>query len=342
MNRIKVFIIDDARLMRQSIRGMLERYADIEIIGEAPNPVDAFEVFAKVGLPDLFILDVEMPKMDGITFLKQIRDQKPIPTIIFSSVVSTGSANAIRALALGACDVISKPYSKDAYNSPDYVEEFVDKIRACAASKHIRLNLHRAADSTEPLKATNKIVAIGASTGGVQTLSSILPNLRPNHSPIVITQHMPKGFTTSFAGQLDASCPHSHVKEAENGDPLLHGQILVAPGSLHLEIKRVGPGSYQARLKDYPKVSSHKPSVDVLFTSLAKEAGENGVAIILTGMGKDGALGIKKVRSAGGRTYGQDEASCVVYGMPKAAWEIGGVEKQILLDHMAELINNIR
>ena len=338
---IKVFIIDDSRLMRKTIRGILRDYGDIEVIGEAPNPVDAFEVFKQVGLPDLFILDIEMPKMDGITFLKQIRDQKPIPTVILSAVVSDGSTNAIRALALGACDVVSKPKTNDRLEREEFVEEFIAKIRACARSKHVSITAARP-EYKQPLKSTNKVVAIGASTGGVQALASILPDLVSNHSPIVITQHMPAGFTTSFARRLNRICPHSHVREAGDGDTLLPGQILIAPGAKHLEVLLAGKNQYKAVLKNYPKVSSHKPSVDVLFTSLAKAAKSNAVAIILTGMGKDGALGIKKVKAAGGKTYGQDEATSVVYGMPKAAYEIGGVSRQIPMNAVATIINNIR
>lgn len=342
MNKIKVFIIDDSSLMRQTIKRMLEPYADVEILGEAPNPVDAFDVFEKVGLPDLFILDVEMPKMDGITFLKLIKEQNPTPTIIFSAVVAEGSANAVRALALGACDVISKPSSQAVYESEDYVEEFIDKIRACSAAKLMRLADHSSPVRTTPLKPTNKIVAIGASTGGVQSLSATLPSLEPNHAPIVITQHMPEGFTASFSKQLNELCFNSRVKEAQTGDILQHGRILVAPGAMHLEVRSMGNGRYKAVLKDYPKVSSHKPSVDVLFTSMAKEVGPNSVAVILTGMGRDGALGMKKIKEAGGKTYGQDEATSVVYGMPKVAFEMGVVDRQIPLEALPGVINTIR
>lgn len=339
---IKVFIIDDSRLVRKSVRNLLKPFSDIRIIGEAPNPVDAFVIFRQVGLPDVFILDIEMPKMDGISFLRQIRDQKPIPTIIFSAVAAKGSDNAINALMLGACDVLQKP-ATTAYDTVDgFADDFIDKIRACARSKCIRMQSPDTPHYTPPLPPTDKVVAIGASTGGVQALSMILPRLEPNHAPLLITQHMPPGFTASFAARLDGLCPNSHIKEASDGDTLLHGQVLIAPGGFHLEVARAGQNRYKARLKNFPKVSGHKPSVDVLFSSLAKAAKDRGVAVLLTGMGKDGALGTRKVKEAGGETFGQNEASCVVYGMPKAAFEMGGIRHQIQLSAVAGIINRLK
>lgn len=336
-----VFIIDDSRLVRKSLRNMLRPYPDMRIIGEAPNPVDAFEVFKQVGLPDVFILDIEMPKMDGITFLRQIRDQKPIPTIIFSAVAARGSDNAINALMLGACDVVQKPAATDFAGIDGFADEFIDKVRACARSKCIRFQKPGGRDYTPPLAPTDKVVAIGASTGGVQALSMVLPHLEANHSPILVTQHMPPGFTNSFAQRLDGICPNSHIKEAGDRDTLLHGQVLIAPGGYHLEVEHVERSRYRARLKTFPKVSGHKPSVDVLFTSLAKAARDHGVAVLLTGMGRDGALGIQKVQQAGGKTFGQDEASSVVYGMPRVAFEMGAVDRQIPLNAVARVINRL-
>lgn len=339
---IKVFIIDDSVMIRLTIKKILSQYKDIQVIGEAENPVDAFEVFRKVGLPDVFILDIEMPKMDGLTFLKKIQEEKPIPTIICSTVVTTGSSKAIESLRLGACDIILKPNNGQHNSLEDIADEFITKIRAAVKSKTISKVHHKHHPINQNLPKTNKIVGIGASTGGVQTLEEIFVDLQPNHPPIVVVQHMPAGFTTSFANSLNTICKNSLVKEAKEADNISHGQILIAPGDLHMEIEQIGVGKYKVALKDYPKVSSHKPSVDVLFTSLAKNVQNNTVAFILTGMGKDGAQGIKKIKDAGGTTYGQDEKSSIVYGMPKVAFEINAIQKQVSLDQIANIINSIR
>jgi two-component system chemotaxis response regulator CheB len=337
---IKVFIIDDAMLIRNSIKKILSKEKDISVIGEAQNPVDAFKEFQKVGLPDVFILDIEMPKMDGLTFLKKIQDEKPIPTIICSSLVEKGSSKAIEALELGACDIILKPTEKLSEVIDDVSEEFITKIKAAYESKEITLSTVNNTNA-QVLKKTNKIVAIGSSTGGVQTLEKILVNLQANHSPIIITQHMPAGFTNSFANRLNKICKNSYIKEASHEDNILSGQILIAPGDKHLEIKAEGLNKYKTILKDYPKVSGHKPSVDVLFTSLAKEVKQNSVAFLLTGMGKDGAMGIGKVKKAGGQTYGQNETSAIVYGMPKVAHNLGHIDRQVDLIEVADIINKL-
>ena len=339
---IKVFIIDDVLLVRVTIKKILSEYPDIEVIGEAPNPVDAFDVFKTTGLPDVFILDIEMPKMDGLTFLKQIQKQKPIPTIICSSLVTAGSSKAIDSLRFGACDIILKPRVGLHNSIDDISEEFITKIRAAAKSKAISSNIVAKEVSSRPLQTTDKIVGIGSSTGGVQTLEEIFVHLMPNHPPIVVVQHMPVGFTASFAFSLNNICKNSTVKEAKEGDILQDGLILIAPGDKHMEIVRSSlDNKYFIVLKDYPKVSSHKPSVDVLFTSMAKESKEHTVAFILTGMGKDGAQGIKKIKEVGGQTFGQDEKSSIVYGMPKVAFDIGGVSKQVALDDIAGIINQL-
>ena len=338
---INVFIIDDSPLVRTSIKRILSDSDDVKIIGEAQNPVDAFIEFKKVGLPDVFLLDIEMPKMDGLTFLKKLRKQKPIPTIVCSSLVQEGSSKAIECLRLGACDII--PKSRMGLNTPleDITDEFITKIKAAYKSKTISKTSKLKKEVSRPLKRTNKIIGIGSSTGGVQTLEEIFLNLLPNHSPIIVVQHMPAGFTTSFAKSLNNICKNSTIKEAKDGDNLSHGKILIAPGDKHIEVVSEGLLRYKVVLKDYPKVSGHKPSVDVLFTSLSKEVKQNTVAFILTGMGKDGAQGIKKIKDIGGVTYGQDEKTSVVYGMPKIASEIGGISKQLALDEVAKVINEI-
>lgn len=337
---IKVFIIDDSLLVRLSIKKIIGVDKHIQIIGEAENPIDAFIEFEKVGLPDVFILDIEMPKMNGLTFLEKIQNEKPIPTVICSSLVTEGSSTVIDCLRLGACDIILKPTIGLEQSIDDMRDEFLSKIYAAANSKNMQVAKKLSLSGKKVLLPTNKVVAIGVSTGGVQTLERIFLNLLPNHAPIVVVQHMPAGFTASLANSLNKMCTNSIVKEAQEGDILKHGQILISPGNLHLEVVKHGI-QYKAVLKDYPPVSSHKPSVDVLFTSFSKEVKDNAIAFILTGMGRDGASGIKKVKENGGMTYGQDEKSSVVYGMPKIAYEIGGVIKQITLDNIATTINNI-
>ena len=336
---IKVFIIDDSLLIRVTIKKILSTSREIKIIGDAENPIDAFEVFKKTGLPDVFILDIEMPKMDGLTFLQKIQKQKPIPTIICSSLVTQGSSKAIDSLRFGACDIILKPKIGLHNSIDDITEEFITKIKAAVNSKVFLKTDKSTKIENKPLKKTNKIVGIGSSTGGVQTLEAIFKNLLPEHAPIVVVQHMPAGFTTSFANSLNNICRNSIVKEAQEGDILKEGQILIAPGDTHIEVIDKGLFKYEIKLKNYPKVSSHKPSVDVLFTSLAKVVKSNTVAFILTGMGKDGAQGIKKVKEAGGMTYGQDEKTSIVYGMPKVAFDIGGVSRQLALNEIASTIN---
>lgn len=340
---IKLFIIDDSMFIRNTIKKILKDCSDIEIIGEASNPVAAVDEFKTTGLPDVFILDIEMPKMDGISFLKKLQEQRPIPTIIFSSIVGLGSQKAMEALANGACEIIKKPDNITKLDLEEFSEEFITKIKAASRSKDFKtINLDKKQVSQKSDTKTDKIIAIGASTGGVQTIESIVLNLNQGHPPIVITQHMPAGFTNSFGRRLDKSCKNSTAKEVEDQEILEVGGIYIAPGDRHLEIEKVDSTTYKAVLKDYPRVSNHKPSVDVLFKSISKEAKEKGVAFILTGMGKDGAMGIKKIKDAGGKTYGQDEQSSIVYGMPKVAFELDALDKQVSLEEIISLINTIR
>jgi len=337
---IKVFIIDDSLLVRLSIKKIISIDKHIQVIGEAQNPIDAFDEFEKVGLPDVFILDLEMPKMNGLSFLEKLQYEKPIPTIICSSYVTSGSSEVIDCLRLGACDIILKPTIGLENSIDDIRDEFITKIYAASNSKKISIPKALGKAQKKSLLSTNKIIAIGISTGGVQTLEQIFVNLLPKHAPIVVVQHMPAGFTASLANSLNKICANSIIKEAQDGDILRHGQILISPGDRHIEVVKYA-GHYKTVLKDYPAVSSHKPSVDVLFTSLSKEAKEDAIAFILTGMGRDGAAGIKKIKENGGITYGQDEKSSIVYGMPKVAFEIGGISKQVALNNIAPIINNI-
>jgi two-component system chemotaxis response regulator CheB len=345
---IKVFVIDDSSLVRNEFKKIFDNVRDIELIGTAPNPIDAFEVFKSVGLPDVFILDIEMPKMGGLEFLELVNKQKPIPVIICSTLVSNGSISAIDAMRMGAVDVINKPNISFGKFFDDTADEIISKVRDVANANvkfhshlHTKTSLNITKQSNKILSASKKIVAIGASTGGVQVIEELIEALRENHPPIVIVQHMPVGFTNSFANRLNSISTYSNIKEAQNGDRLLPSRILIAPGNLHMEVKK-SELSYEIVLKDYPKVNSHKPSINVLFTSMAKEVGAKGVGIILTGMGDDGARGLLLMRESGAKTYAQDEKSCVVYGMPKKAIECNAVEQSCSISDMVDIINNLR
>lgn len=338
---IKVYIIDDSMLIRNFVHKLLKNNKTIIIIGESSNPIEAMKDFTKTGLPDVFILDIEMPKMDGITFLKKLKSEKPIPTIIFSSLVNEGSSQAMEALHYGACDVIKKPQNLSEGLSSDFIEDFISKVKAAAHSKYINDLDYKTKGKINRLKESKKVIGIGASTGGVQTIESIIYNLHPSHPPIVITQHMPAGFTYSFANRLNKTCKNSTIKEAQEGDILQSGFIYIAPGDLHLEVNINEDNQYICSLKNYPKVSSHKPSVDVLFKSMSKMVKSNTIAFLLTGMGRDGAQGLKLIKDVGGVTYAQDEESSIVYGMPKVAFDQGYVQKQVNISDVVTLINEM-
>ncbi|PHR72060.1 MAG: chemotaxis response regulator protein-glutamate methylesterase [Arcobacter sp.] len=338
---VKVFIIDDSMLIRNILTKILKNNNTIVVIGEANNPLDAFEEFKKVGLPDVFILDIEMPKMDGISFLKKLNKENPVPTIIFSSMVNESSTKVIEALENGASDVIIKPLVLNDISMDDFKEDFISTIKAAAYTKSMSYTHFENTKKYKEGRKSNKIIAIGASTGGVQTLEAILKNLHPQHPPILITQHMPAGFTKSFAKRLHTLCLNSDVKEAKNGDILLKGNIYISPGDMHLEVKYLENEQYTCILKNYPKVSGHKPSVDVLFKSFSKEVKKNAVAFLLTGMGKDGAKGLQLMKETNAMTYGQDEASCIVYGMPKVAFTQGSVQQQVNINEIITIINEM-
>lgn len=338
---ITVFIIDDSMLIRNFVHKLLKNNKTIKIIGESSNPIDAMKEFKATGLPDVFILDIEMPKMDGISFLKKLKDEKPVPTIIFSSIVNEGSSKAMEAFHYGACDVILKPLKLNDALSTDFTEDFIAKVKAAAHSKYVNDLEYKVMGKNKRVKQSNKIIAIGASTGGVQTIESIVKNLYPSHPAIVITQHIPSGFTYSFANRLNKTCKNSIIKEAEEGDILQSGFIYISPGNLHLEVNLNNDNRYICTLKNYPKVSGHKPSVDVLFKSMSKMVKSKAIAFLLTGMGRDGAQGLKLIKEAGGNTYGQDEESSIVYGMPKIAFDQGFVQKQVSISEVVTLINEM-
>jgi len=342
---IKVFIIDDSLLVRNSILKILKNEENIKVIGEASNPIDAIEVFKKVGFPDVFILDIEMPKMDGLTFFKKINEQNPTPVIICSTLVSLGSCVAVDALRLGAIEIIQKPQVGIRDFFLEQKEEFIRAIKVSvrAKIKYTPTIEQSALISQENVKEgsySQSFIAIGSSTGGVQILEEILTKLKPNHKCIVITQHMPEGFTASFASRLN-NLTASKIVEATNGEILTDNKVIIAKGGIHMEVIRENE-IYKIKLKNFPKVNSHKPSVNVLFNSIAKVCYKNIIAFILTGMGDDGATGLKKLKENGNDTYAQDKDSCIVYGMPNVAKQIGAIKDELSIQQIIQVINNFK
>jgi two-component system, chemotaxis family, protein-glutamate methylesterase/glutaminase len=338
MKPVQVLIVDDSATMRSLIRQVLGHDPHIEVIGEAGDAYEARAAIKDLN-PDVITLDVEMPKMNGLEFLDKIMRLRPTPVIMVSSETKSGAAAAIKALEIGAFDCIAKP-------GPSEVDAFAAmlsaKVRAAAGSRARAVSRHDSAAS--PSAAQNYcsdgcVVAIGASTGGVEAISTILAEFPANCPPTVITQHMPPVFTKSFAERLDRHC-RPRVSEAVEGAPLAPGHVYLAPGgATHLAISSELPLRCQLIASD--PVNGHRPSVDVLFRSVAKAAAKNALGIILTGMGRDGAEGLLAMRRAGARTLGQDDASCLIYGMPKAAFELGGTEKQLPLNRIASEILRI-
>jgi two-component system chemotaxis response regulator CheB len=353
---IKLLQVDDSAVVRQTMAKVFEKAADIELIGSAMDPLFAMEKMKKQW-PDVILLDVEMPRMDGLTFLRQIMQERPTPVVICSTLTGQGTETHMEALASGAVDIVCKPEVGVSGFLSDSAEELLQTIRAAARANMQRVKTRQPARRAEPKltadavipasapktlgQTTDKVIAIGSSTGGTQALEQIFCNLPRTVPGIVVVQHMPENFTRSFAGRLN-EISELRVKEAESGDRVVPGLALIAPGGKHLLLRRNG-AQYAVEVKDGPLVSRHRPSVDVLFRSVAKTAGKNALGIILTGMGSDGAHGMKEMRDAGAETVGQDEASCVVYGMPKEAMALGGVQRQVSLDNMAgEIIRRFR
>jgi two-component system chemotaxis response regulator CheB len=330
---IKVLVVDDSAIVRKIFREYLSRESDIEVVGTAPDPYVARDKIVQLK-PDVITLDIEMPRMDGITFLKKLMRYYPIPTIIVSSLTREGSKMAMEALACGALEVISKP--TDGYSAGDMGMQLVDKIRAVARIPMVK-RIQGAVNVPPPpvqvsqalKETTNKIIAIGASTGGTEAIKTVLMGMPANAPGIVVVQHMPAKFTTSFAERLNELCKIS-VKEARDGDSVVNGTALIAPGNYHMLLKRSG-ARYYVQVKTGPMVHHQRPAVDVLFNSVAMYAGSNAVGVILTGMGADGARGLLKMREAGAGTVAQDEKSCVVFGMPKEAIKAGAVDKVVPL-----------
>jgi two-component system chemotaxis response regulator CheB len=339
MSRIKVLVVDDSAVVRQVMASQLAQDADIEVIAAVADPILAMARM-RVQWPDVIVLDIEMPRMDGITFLKLVMAERPTPVVICSTLVESGAQTSMSALAAGAVSIIAKPKIGLKQFLEDASEDMVTAVKAVARAnvKALRVSAKNTADvimaaadkQSAMIQTTDRVVALGTSTGGTQALEVVLTSL-PRVTPgIVIVQHMPEKFTAAFAQRLNGLC-QIEVKEAQNNDRVTNSRALIAPGGKHMLLRRTG-AQYYVEVMDGPLVNRHRPSVDVLFRSVAKCAGANALGVIMTGMGDDGAAGLAEMRKAGARTLAQDEASCVVYGMPKEAVKRGGVEKTVPLN----------
>jgi len=329
--RIRVLIVDDSAVVRQLLTAQISRDPGIEVVGTAPDPFVARDKLAQLK-PDVLTLDVEMPRMDGITFLRKLMAHHPMPVIVLSSLTAEGTQTALQALEAGAVEVLCKPSS--AYSVDDLGTALIAKIKMAARAKLQSPRPQTAVVAPLSMAATtDKILAIGASTGGVQALTEVLQGFPPNAPGTVIVQHMPALFTRSFAERLDGLCK-VQVREAANGDSVIPGRVLIAPGGFHTTLRRSG-SRYYVEIKDGPEVHHQKPAVDVLFDSVARYAGANAVGAVLTGMGADGAAGLLNMRRAGARTIAQDEKSSIVFGMPMEAIKCGGAEQILPLGSIA-------
>lgn len=346
--KIQVLIVDDSAVVRNTLADIVNDDPRMAVAATAQDPFIAADKIRRQ-IPDVITLDLEMPRMDGLTFLEKIMSQHPIPVVMCSSLTQHGSQSALRALELGAVEIIAKPR----IGTRMFLEE--SKVRICDAicaaakarispiSQRRRIEPKLTADAVLPrptsramAHTTEKVVTVGASTGGTEALRLFLQMLPPDAPGMVIVQHMPENFTRAFADRLDSTCQVT-VKEAENDDTVMRGRILIAPGNRHALLKRSG-ARYYLEVKDGPLVSRHRPSVDVLFRSTARYAGSNAVGVIMTGMGDDGAQGMLEMKQAGAFTIAQDEATCVVFGMPKEAIKKGGVDRVLPLDGIAGLV----
>ncbi len=335
MSKIRVLSVDDSALMRQIMTEIINSHSDMEMVATAPDPLVARDLIKKFN-PEVLTLDVEMPRMDGLDFLEKLMRLRPMPVVMVSSLTGKGSEITLRALELGAVDFVTKPQLGIREGMLAYSEMIADKIRA-AAKARINKPLNQEQPrilSHMPLSSSEKLIAIGSSTGGTEAIRHVLQPLPPTCPALMITQHMPPGFTRSFADRLNKLCQIT-VKEAEDGERVLPGHAYIAPGDLHMELARSG-ANYQVKLNNGPAVNRHRPSVDVLFRSVAQFAGRNAVGVILTGMGNDGAAGMLEMHKAGAYTLAQNEASCVVFGMPREAIATGGVNEVVDLSQMSQ------
>ncbi|TXT25078.1 MAG: chemotaxis-specific protein-glutamate methyltransferase [Gallionellaceae bacterium] len=355
MNKIKVLIVDDSAVVRQVLQGVLERDPAIRVTGTASDPIFALDKMNREW-PDVIVLDVEMPRMDGVTFLKKIMAEHPTPVVICSTLTEKGAATTVQAMEAGAVTIVTKPKIGLKQFLSDSATDLINAVKEASQINVSRLKPMKAipgratrvapkltADAIMPAagahamaQTTERIVAIGTSTGGTQALETVLTALPRVCPGIVVVQHMPEKFTASFAARLDSLC-EIEVREAKNNDRVIPGLALIAPGGRHLLLKRSG-AYYHVEVMDGPVVNRHRPSVDVLFRSVAKFAGKNATGIIMTGMGDDGAHGLKEMHDAGAPTVAQDEETCVVFGMPKEAIKLGGVDRVIPLDKIPAVI----
>lgn len=354
--KIRVVVVDDSALVRSLLKAMIDAQPDMCCIGAATDPYMAREMIRELD-PDVITLDVEMPRMDGLDFLEKLMRLRPMPVVMVSTLTERGAETTLRALELGAVDFVAKPRLGVAQGMQEMAAQITDKVRIAARAQIARRPQVKAAPpaggrlpagssgaavsagATAPLVkamptafsrvSTEKIVAIGSSTGGTEALREVLCALPADSPAVLITQHMPPGFTKSFADRLNALC-RMHVKEAEDGERVLPGHVYIAPGGRHLAVCRNG-ANYVVQVTDGPPVNRHKPSVDVLFRSVAEHVGRNAVGVMLTGMGRDGAVGMRVMRDAGAHNIAQDEASCVVYGMPREAVAAGAVNEVLPL-----------
>jgi two-component system, chemotaxis family, protein-glutamate methylesterase/glutaminase len=344
---IRVLVVDDSAVVRRVLTGEISKFPDFEVVGTAVDPYDARDKIVHLR-PDVITLDLEMPRMDGISFLGKLMKHYPLPVVVVSSQAPHGSQAAMTALALGAVEIVPKPGTQ--YSIPDVGRHLVHALRAAAAARIAPRPVGVA--STKPttkadpvpsqglMHTTHKIVAIGASTGGTQAIETVMRELPADIPGTVIVQHMPEKFTAAFAERLDKVCT-MNIREAVDGDRVIPGVALIAPGNKHMILQR-GGATYHVRVKDGPRVHHQRPSVDVLFQSVAQHAGQNAIGVLLTGMGADGAKGLLEMRENGARTIAQDEDSCVVFGMPKEAINIGAAELVLPLTQVADTLIHYR
>lgn len=337
--RIRVLVVDDSAIVRKILTEALSGQPDLEVVGTAPDPYIARDKILALE-PDVLTLDIEMPRMDGLTFLKKLMHFRPMPVIIISSLAQASCQTAMQALSLGAVEVLAKPGGP--YSVGELRLELASKIRAAAASRvRPTVPVDRAAPAAPPRLAASQwtpstVIAIGASTGGTEAIAGILPRLPQGVPGIVITQHIPAGFSRAFATRLNQMCAFE-VKEAEEGDAVHPGRALIAPGDFHMLLRKSADG-YRVAVKTGPRVCYQRPSVDVMFSSVAESAGAHAVGVLLTGMGSDGAQGLLKMRQTGARTIAQDEASCVVFGMPREAIRAGAAGRVVALPGIPQAI----
>ncbi len=346
MKKIRVLIIDDSAVIRQTLTHIFSQDVEISVMGAAADPFIAASKIAEE-IPDVITLDVEMPRMDGLTFLRKLMSQHPIPVVVISSLTDKGTESAIMAMEYGAVAVLKKPNSYSMLSMD--TQNIIDAVKAASKSRLKRRSQQEIATRAEKIKqpysssmahTTDKVIAVGASTGGTEAILEFLQAMPLDSYGIVVVQHMPEVFTRSFAERLNRICDIT-VKEAAHGDTVIRGRALIAPGNKHMELKRSG-ARYYVELNDQDPVNRHRPSVDVLFRSTAKYAGKNAIGVIMTGMGADGAVGLLEMKNAGAETVAQNEETCVVFGMPKEAIKLGAANKVLPLNLMANHVSRFK